>query len=160
MLRMSCEGENPAAVHLQREGCPLLPKVLTSKGRSKSCPSICLLFRQCSQIQPWSVLPGIVLRVKVKFYNLCWIRIFYMKRCSLEGKLWQTQCIKKQRHHFAKKSPHSQSYGFSSSRVWMWELDHKERWVPKNWWLMRLNCGVGGDSWESLGLQGDPTGPS
>ena len=38
-----------------------------------------------------------------------------------------TQCIKKQRHHFANKGPHSHSYGFSSSHVWMWELDHKER---------------------------------
>ena len=49
----------------------------------------------------------------------------------------------------------SQSYGFSSSHVWMWELDYKESWVPKNWWF--LNCGVGEDSWESLGLQGDTT---
>jgi len=31
------------------------------------------------------------------------------------------------------KCPSSQSYGFSSSHVWMWELDHKESWVPKNW---------------------------
>ena len=43
------------------------------------------------------------------------------------------QHIKKQRHHFANKGPSSQSYDFSSSRVWMWELDHKESWVPKNW---------------------------
>ena len=43
------------------------------------------------------------------------------------------QCIKKQRHHFANKGPYSQSYDFSSSHVWMWELDHKEGWVPKNW---------------------------
>ena len=43
------------------------------------------------------------------------------------------QCIKKQRHHFANKGPNSQSYGFSSSQVWMWELDHKEGWVPKKW---------------------------
>ena len=43
------------------------------------------------------------------------------------------QCIKKQRHHFANKGPSSQSYGFSSSHVWMWELDHKEGWAPKNW---------------------------
>ena len=51
--------------------------------------------------------------------------------CSLEEKLWQTrQCIKKQRHHFANKAPSSQSYGFSSSHVWMWELDRKEGWVP------------------------------
>ena len=43
------------------------------------------------------------------------------------------QHIKKQRHYFADKGPSSQSYGFSSSHVWMWELDHKESWVPKNW---------------------------
>ena len=41
--------------------------------------------------------------------------------------------IKKQRHHFAGKSPYSQSCGFSSSHEWMWELDHKEGWTPKNW---------------------------
>ena len=41
--------------------------------------------------------------------------------------------IKKQRHYFANKGPSSQSYGFSSSRVWMWELDHKESWALKNW---------------------------
>ena len=43
------------------------------------------------------------------------------------------QHIKKQRHYFANKSPSSQSYDFSSSHVWMWELDHKEGWAPKNW---------------------------
>ena len=43
------------------------------------------------------------------------------------------QCIKKQRYYFADKGPDSQSYGFSSSHVLMWELDHKEGWVPKNW---------------------------
>ena len=50
------------------------------------------------------------------------------------------QHIKKQRHHFADKSPDSQSYGFSSSYVWMWELDYKEGWAPKNWcfWIMVL----------------------
>ena len=41
--------------------------------------------------------------------------------------------LKEQRHHFADKRPYSQSYGFSSSHVWMWELDHKEGWVLKNW---------------------------
>ena len=40
---------------------------------------------------------------------------------------------KKQRHYFADKGMSSQSYGFSSSHVWMWELDYKESWVPKNW---------------------------
>ena len=42
------------------------------------------------------------------------------------------QHIKKQRHFIAKKGPSSQSYGFSSGHVWMWELDYKESWVPKN----------------------------
>ena len=40
--------------------------------------------------------------------------------------------IKKQSHYFANKGLSSQSYGFSSSHVWMWELDYKESWVPKN----------------------------
>ena len=40
--------------------------------------------------------------------------------------------IKKQRHYFANKGPYNQSYGFSSSHVWMWELDHKKGWAPKN----------------------------
>ena len=41
--------------------------------------------------------------------------------------------MKKQRHYFANKGPSSQSYGFSSSHVWMWELDCEESWAPKNW---------------------------
>ena len=50
------------------------------------------------------------------------------------------QHIKKQRHYFDDKILYSQSYGFSSSHVWMWELDHKESWVPKNWcfWIVVL----------------------
>ena len=43
------------------------------------------------------------------------------------------QHIKKQRHYFANKSLSSQGYDFYSSHVWMWELDYKESWVPKNW---------------------------
>ena len=43
------------------------------------------------------------------------------------------QHIKKQRHYFANKGLFSQGYGFSSSHVWMWELDYKESWVLKNW---------------------------
>ena len=54
--------------------------------------------------------------------------------CSLEGKLWPPrQHIKKQRHYFANKDLSSQGYGFSSSHVWMWELDYIESWAPKNW---------------------------
>ena len=43
------------------------------------------------------------------------------------------QHIKKQIHYFANKGQASQSYGFSSSHVWMWEVDYKESWAPKNW---------------------------
>ena len=42
------------------------------------------------------------------------------------------QYIKKQRHYFVKKGPSSQNYGSSNNHVWMWELDYKESWVPKN----------------------------
>ena len=46
----------------------------------------------------------------------------------------------KSRHYFANKGPSSQSCGFSSGHVWMWELDYKESWAPKNWcfWTMVL----------------------
>ena len=43
------------------------------------------------------------------------------------------QYIKKQRHYIANKGLSSQSYGFSNSHVWMWELDDKESWALKNW---------------------------
>ena len=43
------------------------------------------------------------------------------------------QHIKQQRHYLTNKCLSSQSYGFSSSHVWTWELDHKESWAVKNW---------------------------
>ena len=70
------------------------------------------------------------------------------------------QHIKKQRHYLTDKGPSSQGYGFSSGHVWMWELDHKGSWALLSKESMLLNCGVGEDSWEFLGLQGDPTSPS
>ena len=50
------------------------------------------------------------------------------------------QHIEKQRQYFTNKGPSSESYVFSSSHVWMWELDHKERWLLKNWcfWTVML----------------------
>ena len=58
-----------------------------------------------------------------------------IKRCFLLGKSYDQprQHIKKQRHYFADKGASSQSYDFTSSHIWMWELDYKESWVPKNW---------------------------
>ena len=58
-----------------------------------------------------------------------------IKRCLLLGRKAMTnlELVKKQRHYFADKGPSSQSYGFSNSHEWMWELDHKEGWAPNNW---------------------------
>ena len=58
-------------------------------------------------------------------FSECWAlsKLFHQPR----------QHIKKQRHYFADKGLSSQSYSFSSSHVWMWELDYKESWAPKNW---------------------------
>ena len=69
------------------------------------------------------------------------------------------QHVKKQKHYFANKGPSSQSNGFPSGHVWMWELDHKEELMSTDK-LMPSNCGVREDSWESLGLQGDQTSQS
>ena len=53
--------------------------------------------------------------------------------CSLKEKDQPRQLIKKHRRYFANKGLSSQSSGFSSGHVWMWELDHKESWALKNW---------------------------
>ena len=59
-----------------------------------------------------------------------------IKRCLLLGRKVMINIdsiLNKQRHHFPNKGPSSRSYGFSSSHIWMWELDHEEGWAPKNW---------------------------
>ena len=70
-----------------------------------------------------------------------------IERCLLLGTkaLTNRQHIKKQRHYFADRGPSSQSYGFSSSHVWMWELDYKESWASKNWcfWTVVLEKTLG-----------------
>ena len=64
-----------------------------------------------------------------------------IKRHLLLGRKAMTKLdseLKTQRHHFANKGPHSQSYSFSSSHVQMWEFNHKIGWAPKNWcfWIV------------------------
>ena len=57
---------------------------------------------------------------------------YEIKRRLLLGRKAMTNLdslVKKERYHFADKGPYSQSYGFSSSHVWMWELDYKESWA-------------------------------
>ena len=56
--------------------------------------------------------------------NLAYLGIKRWPLCRWWRKVW---------HHFVDKAKYSQSYGFSRSHVWMWELDHEEGWVPKNW---------------------------
>ena len=63
------------------------------------------------------------------------------------------QHIKKQRHYFTNKSLSNESNDFSSSHVWMWELDHKEGWALKNWcfwtWYWRRLLRVLWTAWRS-----------
>ena len=57
--------------------------------------------------------------------------------CSSEEKLWHTYTALAETL-LCWQSPNDQSYGFPSSHVWMWELKHKEGWVPKNWCFWTL----------------------
>ena len=76
-----------------------------------------------SFLNQWSKLNHLPFVVLYKKTLAPWKKSYYQPR----------QHIKKQRHYFADKGPSNQSYGFSSSHVWIWELDHKESWAPKNW---------------------------
>ena len=58
----------------------------------------------------------------------------------------------------ANKGLSSQSYGFSSSHVWMWELDYKESWALKNWYFWSVVLEK--TPWESFGLQEDQSSQS
>ena len=66
------------------------------------------------------------------------------------------QHIKKHTHYFANKCPYNQSYDFSSSHLWMWELDHKKV-APQR--VDTLNYDIVEDFWVSLGLQIKPVNP-
>ena len=55
---------------------------------------------------------------------------------QIDGETMETvRDFKKQRHYFVNTGLSSQCYGFSSSHVWMWELDFKESFMPKNWYF-------------------------
>ena len=64
-----------------------------------------------------------------------------IKRCLLLGRKVMTNLdsiLKSRDITLSNKVPSSQGYGFSSSHVWMWELDCKESWLPKNWWFWNV----------------------
>ena len=66
-----------------------------------------------------------------------------IKRCLLLERKVMTNLdsMLKQTHYFANKALHSQSYGFFSGHVWMWKLDHKVIWAPKNWCFWTVTLG-------------------
>ena len=88
-------------------------------------------WKQCQTLFSWAPKSRqmVTLAVKLKDFSP-WKKSYDQPR----------QHIKNQRHYFANKGSSSQGYGFSSSHVWMWELDHKESWVLKNWcfWIVVL----------------------
>ena len=74
-----------------------------------------------------------------EYSGLIYFRMDWLDLLAVQGRSpWKKsydkprQHIKMQRHYFADKGPYSQTYGFSSTLVWMWELYHKEGWAPKN----------------------------
>ena len=81
------------------------------------------------------------------------IKSWRQKRLALWKESYD-KAIKKQRYHFAGRGPYSQSCGFSSSHIRIWELDHEDGWALKNWYFQIM---VLEKTQESLGLQGDQT---
>ena len=99
---------------------------------------------QCSSSR-WAPGRGWAIRLYFgRLQNHCrwWLQPWNKKMLAPWKKSYDQprQHIKKQRHCFANKGPSSQSYVFSSSHVWMWELDLEESWAPKNWcfWIVVL----------------------
>ena len=70
---------------------------------------------------------------------LVWVAISFSRDLPNPG-MANLESVLKSRDKFVNKFPSSQGYGFSSSHVWMWELDYKESWAPKNWcfWTVAL----------------------
>ena len=101
-----------------------------------------------SPIISWQI-NGETMETKMTYFIFLGSQITVDGDCSREIKrhllLWKKshdkllrQHIKKPGHYFADRCLTSQSYGFSSSHVWMWELDHKEDWGPKNWCFLTV----------------------
>ena len=78
----------------------------------------------------WSLHVFSVLEIK----RLSWTLSFWVHiNICFPQTWWDSYDIESSYSYFTNKSPSSQSYGFSSSHVWMWELDYNESWAPKNW---------------------------
>ena len=133
---------------LAAQSCPRIPRppLDTSESESEvaqSCPTLCDPM-DCS-------LPGSSVHGIFQAIVLEWIAISFSKGSSQPRDrtrvsriidrrftVWaRGDCprlhVNKQRHYFANRGLSSQRYGFSSSHIWMWVLDYKESWMPKNW---------------------------
>ena len=91
-------------------------------------------------ITSWQIDGEIVETVALYFFgfrNQCrwWLQPWNKKTLTPWKKNYDQprQHVKKQRRYFANKGPSNQDYGFSRSHIWMWELDYKQSWAPKNW---------------------------
>ena len=83
---------------------------------------------------PSAPAPSIQYRASNLPFSICsiWPLLLFCSLYAFSEWLNILSILKKQRHHITDKVLNSQSYGFSRSHIWMWELDHKEGWVPKN----------------------------
>ena len=80
-------------------------------------------WKQWETVFPWAPKSLQMVTAAMKLRDAPWKKSYGKPR----------QHIKKQKYYFANKGPSSQSYSFSNSHLWVWELDHKESWAPKIW---------------------------
>ena len=104
------------------------------------------------KLRSWHLVPSLHDKQMGKWWKQ-WQTIFLGSKISADGNcsherrsllgtktMTNLESTLKSRHYFADKGPSSQRYGFSSGHVWMWELDHKESWAPKNWCFWTVWC--------------------
>ena len=115
---------------------------LQSKGLSRVFSSTTVWKHQFFSSQPslwpsslWLVCQLVLLLSPVQLFVTPWTAARNQRHLLLGRKVMANldSVFKSRRHHFANKGLYSQSYGFSSGHVWMWELDQKECWASKNW---------------------------
>ena len=105
--------------------------------------SMTLLAREISAIVRWLehslVLPFLGIGMRIDLFQSCghcWVfQICWRIECNTWKESYDQprRHIEKQRHYFVNKGPSTQGYAFSSGHVWIWELNYKESWMPKNW---------------------------
>ena len=140
---MEKEGENSWGRKMLQQGKPLFYVWLNRRQlESHICysvqsVSICCLGWSIERKNYFNLSPSWAFSDHYGFYSWIWHQMLAHWKKSYDQ---PRQHIKKQRHYFADKGLFSQSCGFSSSHVWMWELDYKESWIDvfKLWCWRRL----------------------